>query len=145
MTANDDETRNSLQKHVYEIDGSAFSSLEGFFDEVSRKLIPDAIWGKNLDAFNDILRGGFGTPQDGFVLRWLNSNASRERLGFAETARQLRHRLQTCHSSNRSLVMEQLRQAEVGSGKRFDWLVDIVRVHCPGGSEQQGGVSLELR
>ncbi|PYT25374.1 MAG: hypothetical protein DMG57_25450 [Acidobacteria bacterium] len=46
MTANDDETRNSLQKHVYEIDGSAFSSLEGFFDEVSRKLIPDAIWEK---------------------------------------------------------------------------------------------------
>ncbi len=60
-----DKTRNSGQKHVYEINGAAFSSLEGFFDEVSRKLIPDAILGKNLDAFNDILRGGFGTPEDG--------------------------------------------------------------------------------
>jgi RNAse (barnase) inhibitor barstar len=94
MTADDVKTRNSGQKHVYEIDGAAFSSLEGFFDEVSRKLIPDAIWGKNLDAFNDILRGGFGTPQDGFVLCWLNSNASKEQLGFAETGRQLRRRLQ---------------------------------------------------
>ena len=69
MTTHDDTKRNSRQKQVYEIDGAGFSSLEGFFDEVSRKLIPHAIWGKNLDAFNDILRGGFGTPEDGFVLR----------------------------------------------------------------------------
>lgn len=52
MTADDDKTRNSPQKHVYEVDGAAFSSLEGFFDEVSHKLIPNAIRGKNLDAFN---------------------------------------------------------------------------------------------
>jgi RNAse (barnase) inhibitor barstar len=108
MTADEDKARNLRQKQIYEIDGAAFSSLEGFFDEVSRKLIPDAIWGKNLDAFNDILRGGFGTPEDGFVLRWLNSNASREQLGFAETVRQLRRRLR----SDRPLVIEQLRQAE---------------------------------
>jgi|SRR5579862_971234 RNAse (barnase) inhibitor barstar len=94
MTADDVKTRNSRQKQVYEIDGIEFSSLEGFCDEVSPKLIPDAVWGKNLDAFNDILRGGFGTPEGGFVLRWLNSNESREQLGFAETVRQLRRRLQ---------------------------------------------------
>ena len=82
------------KKRVYEIDGAEFSSVEEFFDEISRKLIPDATWGTNLDAFNDILRGGFGTPEGGFVLRWLNSNASREQLGFAETVRQLRRRLQ---------------------------------------------------
>jgi hypothetical protein len=99
-------------------------------------------WGKNLDAFNDILRGGFGTPQDGFVLRWLNSNASKEQLGFAETGRQLRRRLQICRSSGRHLVMDQLRQAESGSGKTvFDWLVDIVLIHCPGGAEQADGMS----
>jgi RNAse (barnase) inhibitor barstar len=145
MTADDDKTRNSRQKQVYEIDGAVFSSLEGFFDEVSRKLIPDAIWGKNLDAFNDILRGGFGTPEDGFGLRWLNSNESREQLGFAETVRQLRRRLQVCHSSGRPLVIEQLRQAESRSGKTvFDWLVDIILIHCPGGAEQEDGTELEL-
>ncbi|MCP3977199.1 MAG: hypothetical protein GY720_22140 [bacterium] len=44
-------------------------NLEGLWDEVTRSLIPGAEWGRNLDAFNDILRGGFGTPEDGFVVR----------------------------------------------------------------------------
>lgn len=47
----------------YEIDGSRFSTLEEFFDEISQVLIPGVFWGHNLDGFNDILRGGFGTPR----------------------------------------------------------------------------------
>src|SRR5437667_7339532 len=34
-------------------------------------------WQGNLDAFNDLLRGGFGTPEGGLILVWLNSEASR--------------------------------------------------------------------
>jgi RNAse (barnase) inhibitor barstar len=45
-------------KRVYEIDGTDFTSLEGFYDAISKELIPSAVWGRNLDAFNDILRGG---------------------------------------------------------------------------------------
>jgi RNAse (barnase) inhibitor barstar len=63
------------------IDGDRFSDLDGFYDEVSEHLIPGAEWGRNLDAFNDILRGGFGTPESGFHLRWLNSQKSRQELG----------------------------------------------------------------
>lgn len=68
-------------KPTYEIDGRDFSTLEEFYEVVSRVLIPGAEWGHNLDAFNDILRGGFGTPDGGFVLRWKNSDRSRECLG----------------------------------------------------------------
>jgi RNAse (barnase) inhibitor barstar len=60
-------------KPVYEIDGARFSTLEAFFEEISHVLIPGAEWGRNLDALNDILRGGFGTPQGGFTLNWKNS------------------------------------------------------------------------
>jgi RNAse (barnase) inhibitor barstar len=70
-----------MAKAVYEIDGCDFSNLEEFYDVISRVLIPGAWWGRNLDAFNDILRGGFGTPDDGFVLHWKNSSVSRQRLG----------------------------------------------------------------
>ena len=35
---------------VLEIDGARFNDLEGFWDEVSRQLIPGAEWGRNLDA-----------------------------------------------------------------------------------------------
>jgi len=62
------QTRNS---RVYEIDGQRFSTLEDFYTEVSRVVIPGADWGHNLDAFNDILRGGFGTPEGGFTVRRL--------------------------------------------------------------------------
>lgn len=66
----------------FTIDGARFDDLDGFYDEVSRVLIPGATWGRNLDAFNDILRGGFGTP-DAFVLVWANSERSRATLGPA--------------------------------------------------------------
>lgn len=47
-------------KRVYEIDGEHFVSLDEFYDEISKQLIPDAKWGRNLDAFNDILREDLG-------------------------------------------------------------------------------------
>ena len=45
---------------VCELHGSKIGSLVDFWDEVSESSIPGAQWGRNLDAFNDILRGGFG-------------------------------------------------------------------------------------
>jgi RNAse (barnase) inhibitor barstar len=89
---------------TYEIDGTRFSTMEEFFDEVSRVLILGVFWGHNLDGFNDILRGGFGTPEEGFLLVWNNSNISLQRLGYIETARQLELRLNKCHPSNRDQV-----------------------------------------
>jgi RNAse (barnase) inhibitor barstar len=65
---------------VLVIDGARFSSFEGFAREFSR-LLRDHTWRGNLDAFNDILRGGFGTPDGGWVLRWVNSDLSRTALG----------------------------------------------------------------
>lgn len=132
-------------KRVYEIDGMDFTSLEGFFDEVSNKWIPNAAWGRNLDAFNDILRGGFGTPREGFILRWMNSNLSRERLGYLETICQLQSRLANCHADNRAHVAEDLARAEAHEDRTvFDWLVEVVRAHCAGGAEQDDGVELDL-
>ena len=60
-------------KIEYISDGSRTSSLEAFYDEISRVLIPNHDWGRNLDAFDDILRGGFGTPDEGFTLKWRHS------------------------------------------------------------------------
>ncbi len=78
----DDSAIDDLEptKPVLEIDGARFSDRASFYAEVSEQLIPGASWGGNLDAFNDVLRGGFGTPGGGFVLRWKNAELSRERL-----------------------------------------------------------------
>ncbi|MGH9681738.1 MAG: barstar family protein [Candidatus Acidiferrales bacterium] len=129
----------------YEIDGQRFSTLEGFFDEVTRVLIPAQKWGRNLDAFNDILRGGFGTPSGGFTLHWKNHGLSIKRLGYAETVRQLELRLQHCHLESRNSVLRDLELAQRSQGPTvFDWLVSIIRIHDAGGQEADDGVRLVL-
>jgi RNAse (barnase) inhibitor barstar len=61
---------------TYEIDGSRFATLDEFYDELDR-VLDLSPWGRNLDAFNDILRGGFGTPDERFVLHWKNHHFAR--------------------------------------------------------------------
>ena len=135
-----------MTKIHYMLDGADFRTLEQFFDQVSAKLIPDAEWGRNLDAFNDILRGGFGTPEDGFVLEWKNSETSKTLLGYNETVRQLQLMAKHCHTANRTRMQERLELAKECIGDTvYDWLVDIIRVHCAGGRESDDGVELELK
>lgn len=119
-----------MAKVVLTIDGERFSTVSEFYEEISRQLIPGADWGHNLDAFNDILRGGFGTPAEGFILVWRHSHLSRERLGYGETIRELERMLMRCHPSNRVNVMEQLSRARHSEGPTcFDWLVEIIQRH----------------
>jgi RNAse (barnase) inhibitor barstar len=130
---------------TYEIDGEDFSTLEEFYEEISRVLIPGATWGRNLDAFNDILRGGFGTPDEGFALRWKNHDVSRQRLAYPETVRQLEKTLHRCHPTNRESVRRELDLARAGQGPTvFDWLLEILAVHGAGGEEAEDNVQLHL-
>jgi len=130
---------------TYEIDGHRFSTLEEFYDEISRVLIQGASWGHNLDALDDVLYGGFGTPDEGFILRWKNHAVSRQRLGYVETARQLEKRLKRCHPTNRDIVRKELDLARGSQGPTvFDWLVEILTDDRAGRGEADGNVHLEL-
>ena len=130
---------------THELDGDAFETLEGFYAETDRALCLDTEWGHNLDAFNDVLRGGFGTPGDGFVLRWNNHQLSRQRLGYSETMHQLEARLARCHPENRADVARELDAARRGEGPTvFHWLGWLIRRHGPGGDEADDNVILEL-
>ncbi|WP_225727389.1 MULTISPECIES: barstar family protein [unclassified Nocardia] len=132
-------------KPVLVIDGSAFDDFEGFAREFS-KLLDDYVWRGNLDAFNDILRGGFGTPEDGFVLQWLHSERSREALGWAATIARLGQVATTCHPDNREHFAARIAAARRREGRTlFDEVVAIIRDHGPGGQQQADGVDLELR
>lgn len=127
------------------LDGTRIWSLESFWDEVSRSLIPGVWWGRNLDAFNDILRGGFGTPPGGFVLRWKESKSARAFLGYQETIRQLEHQMDACHPENVFHVNAMLERAKRGEGPTvFDWLVEIIEEHGEGGGEADSNVRLVL-
>ena len=114
----------------YEIDGRLTTSLKAFFAEIGRVLLPGVAWGENLDALDDVLYGGFGTPDEGFAIRWRNSSEARKALGYPETVRELEFRLAHCHASNREPVERELGLARANAGPTvFDWLVEIIRSH----------------
>jgi hypothetical protein len=129
---------------VLVIDGANFSDFDGFAREFTR-LLCNYTWRGNLDAFNDLLRGGFGTPENGWVLRWLNSESSRAALGYEQTTRRLEELLLTCHPSQRATIQARISRARRGEGPTlFDEIVGIIRIHGPGGRESEDGVLLEL-
>jgi hypothetical protein len=129
---------------VLTIDGASFSDFDGFAREFSA-LLCHHTWHCNLDAFNDILRGGFGTPEGGWVLRWHNSEVSRVALGYPAMTRWLEQILLTCHPSNRADIRARISNSmrEVGP-TLFDDIVEIIRRHGAGGEESKDGVVLEL-
>ncbi|WP_328860441.1 barstar family protein [Streptomyces sp. NBC_00306] len=120
---------------VYALNGKQISTLESFWRVMGEAVNgPGGYFGRNLDAFADCLRGGFGTPDDDyFKVAWHDHQASRAHLGHPETVRQLELQLARCHPSNRASVAEDLAAARDGQGPTvFDWLVEIFEDEAPG-------------
>jgi RNAse (barnase) inhibitor barstar len=120
---------------TYVIDGAEVTGLERFWQVIGAAVNgPGGQFGRNLDAFADCLRGGYGTPDDGdFVIEWRRHDISRRALGHEETARALQRRLERAYPGNRAAVQAQLDEALVGRGPTvFDWLVEIIEEEAPG-------------
>ena len=119
-----------MELRTYVIEGARFTTLDGFYDEVERELLEGEAWGRNLDAFSDILDPDFGPLPPRFVLVWRDARLSRKHLSHAETTKELQCRLARCHSTARPRVQRDLAAAERGVGPTvFDWLVQIIREH----------------
>ena len=72
-------------KQITIINGDNFSDIETFYDEIDNVLTKNLDWktGHNLNAFNDLLRGGFGIYECGEPVKivWTNFSKSRQLLG----------------------------------------------------------------
>jgi RNAse (barnase) inhibitor barstar len=116
------------------IDGDNFSTLIEFYDEVERKLTKGLDWriGRNLDAFNDVLRGGFGVHEyeEPITIKWIHSDKSKKDLGQTETIKYIEEKLKRCDPTNISSVEKDLQLAKDEKGQLlFDIIVDIVQRH----------------
>lgn len=78
-----------MSKQTIIINGNNFSDLESFYEEIDRVLTKDLYWktGRNLDAFKDLLRGGFGVYEyeEAVRLIWDNISKSKSDLGLEAT------------------------------------------------------------
>ncbi len=109
------------------LDGARVDGLEAFWDEVTRSLRVGP-WGRNLDALEDVLRGGFGTPPEGFVWKWTGAARLQQALGPKETERWLVARRSSTHPSNWPALDARLTKVRAGEGETlFDELVSVVR------------------
>lgn len=117
-----------------QIDGKKISTLEEFYDEIERQFTKGLDWemGRNLNAFNDILYGGFGVHsyQEKIEIHWVNSERSKFILGFEETIKYLQIKLKECHATNKQNVKNDLDLAQNRVGKTlFEILIEIIKEH----------------
>ena len=116
------------------LDGNQFHDLSSFYDEVERTMTKDLGWdfGRNLNAFNDVLRGGFGVYDYEEPVRLLRRHADKSRadLVWEETVKYLQERLATCHPANIVLVQKSLEGAQRQEGQTlFGQILAIIQGH----------------
>ncbi len=74
-----------MGKKTITINGRNFNDVETFFDEIDRVLTKDLDWqtGHNMNAFIDLLRGGFGVHdyEEPIRLNWIHAAISKACLG----------------------------------------------------------------
>jgi RNAse (barnase) inhibitor barstar len=118
------------------IDGNNISNLKTFYEEIDRILTKDLDWktGHNLDAFNDILRGGFGVAEykEPIILIWKNASKNKNDLGIKATKRF--YKIKICMNkyslSNVQNWKGKLKQLFHKNGKTlFTIIVDIIKEH----------------
>jgi RNAse (barnase) inhibitor barstar len=104
-----------------QIDGRDFRTIDEFYEVVGAALIPGEEWGKNLDAFNDILCWPLARDKEPYVLVWKRSNLSRRRLNHGELQR---------HFEQRGAHRRLIERAERCQGpSAFEVLVEIIEDH----------------
>ena len=116
------------------IDGAAIYDIASFYEEINRVFMADEDWkiGQSLDAFSDLLYGGFGAlkgnePVD---LIWLEIEKSRKVLGYEATRTYYEEKLKPDSPFNKSLFQEKLIALEHGVGETyFDILIGIIAEH----------------
>lgn len=123
-----------MAKQEIILDGNRFANLEEFYLEADRILTKNLDWktGHNLNAFNDLLRGGFGVFEydEPIRLLWINSQRSENLLGFEATIEHYTKILKTCQPDHQAYIKAKLKGAEQKQGQTlFGILVEIIEQH----------------
>lgn len=87
--------------------------------------------GHNLDAFNDLLRGGFGVHdyEEPITIIWENSEKSKDELGYEATITHYSRRLGDKQFSQ-DIIIKLLQELQDNRGQTlFEIIVEIISEH----------------
>jgi len=123
-----------MKKLKLEIDGNHFQDIGSFYDELNRLTMSNEDWklGNSLDAFNDLLYGGFGILKgfDELEIIWKNSEKSRSDLGFETTFHFYQNKLKHPEIFNSQYIQQKLDELQLGAGQTyFEILLEIISEH----------------
>lgn len=118
-------TSNNNKSKMTVINGSHFSNLEAFYEEVSLLFLKDEDWKVGtLDGFDDILYG-----YEGEII-WKDSRKSKEDLGFDLTKQFYENKIRQGKPFNVTLIQQKLDDLINGSGQTlFEILIEIIESH----------------
>ncbi|UHO39770.1 ribonuclease inhibitor [Chryseobacterium capnotolerans] len=126
-------TSNNNTRKMIVIHGGHFSSLDGFYEEVSKVLMKDTDWKVGtLDGFDDILYGGFGAfeNKDKIEIIWKESQKSKDELGLKATQEFYENKIKQGKPFNIELIQQKLDDLNAGKGQTlFEILVEIIKSH----------------
>ncbi|ASE61783.1 ribonuclease inhibitor [Chryseobacterium indologenes] len=126
-------TSNKNTRKMIVIHGGHFSSLGGFYEEVSKVLMKNTDWNVGtLDGFDDILYGGFGVFEnhEEIEILWKESEKSKQELGFSATREFYENKIKQGKPFNIKLIQQKLDDLISGKGPTlFDILVEIIESH----------------
>jgi len=126
-------TSNKNTRKMIVIHGGHFSSLGGFYEEVSKVLMKGTDWNVGtLDGFDDILYGGFGVFEnhEEIEILWKESEKSKQELGFIATREFYENKIKQGKPFNIKLIQQKLDDLISGKGPTlFDILVEIIESH----------------
>jgi len=113
------------------INGRYINDITSFYAEVNRVFMQTENWkiGESLDAFNDLLYGGFGaiSGNEQVELVWTDATISRDALGYDVTKAYYISKLQPGSPFNKKHFNNKLKELELGNGQTyFDILVEII-------------------
>lgn len=115
------------------IHGGHFSSLDGFYEEISNVLMKGTDWKVGtLDGFDDILYGGFGIfeNKEEIEILWKESQKSKEDLGIKATQQFYENKIKQGKPFNIELIRQKLNDLLEGKGQTlFDIMIEIIESH----------------
>lgn len=116
------------------INGDQIHDIPSFYGEINRLFMADEDWqlGNSLDAFNDLLYGGFGALRghEKIQLLWRDIDKSKKALGIETTRKYYEEKLVPESPFNKTYFKEKLAELEKGQGQTyFDLLIEIINEH----------------
>lgn len=116
------------------IEGKNIHDIPSFYKEVNRVFMYNESWdiGESLDAFNDLLYGGFGCITSGTETKiiWHDIEYSKAALGYNVTKEYYNNKLKPGSPFNKEHFKKKLQQIESGTGQTyFDIILEIIAQH----------------